>query len=95
MTTTDTATKPVILGRRTIEIITVMLKKPRARYYCAQLSELTGLPGGTVQPNLVRLQEGGYLFSEWEDPAGLTRRPRRYFWFTPGSAKELRDILAG
>lgn len=92
---TDTTTDTVILGRRTIEIINVMLDKPGAKYYCAQLCAATGLPGGTVMPNLRRLEAGGYLFSQREDPMNLTRRPRLYFWFTPGSARELRKIIHG
>jgi PadR family transcriptional regulator, regulatory protein PadR len=55
--------------------------------------DITGMPGGTVYPALRRLEEAGYLTSEWEKErvAHAEQRPRRkYYEITrPG-----RQVLA-
>jgi DNA-binding PadR family transcriptional regulator len=44
--------------------------------------DITGMPGGTVYPALRRLQEAGYLTSEWEKArvARAELRPRRRYY---------------
>jgi DNA-binding PadR family transcriptional regulator len=56
----------------------------------------TGLTSGTVYPALDRLEDLGYLTSEWED-AGIAHRegrpPRRYFTLTRPGAEALAEAL--
>jgi DNA-binding PadR family transcriptional regulator len=44
--------------------------------------DITGMPGGTVYPALRRLEEAGYLTSEWEKEqlALAELRPRRKYY---------------
>lgn len=44
--------------------------------------DITGMPGGTVYPALRRLEEAGYLKSEWEKErvALAEQRPRRKYY---------------
>ncbi len=44
--------------------------------------DITGMPGGTVYPALRRLEEAGYLTSEWESErvAHADLRPRRRYY---------------
>jgi DNA-binding PadR family transcriptional regulator len=44
--------------------------------------DITGMPGGTVYPALRRLEDAGYLTSEWEKErvAQAELRPRRKYY---------------
>ena len=73
---------------------TVILQAISSGYlYGFDIIDITGLPGGTVYPALRRLEEAGYLSSQWEKPniAQAEPRPqRKYYELTrPG-----REILA-
>ena len=61
--------------------------------YGFDIIDITGLPGGTVYPALRRLEESGYLTSQWEKPSIAQNEPRpqrKYYELTkPG-----REILA-
>ena len=55
--------------------------------------DITGVPGGTVYPALRRLEDEGYLTSEWEEPSiaqSEPRPPRKYYELT----REGRELLA-
>ena len=56
--------------------------------------DITGMPGGTVYPALRRLEEAGYLTSEWEKErvAQSELRPRRKYYRITASG---RQVLAG
>ena len=61
--------------------------------YGFDIIDVTGLPGGTVYPALRRLDEAGYLTSEWEKPSiaqSEPRPPRKYYELTRAG----RDVLA-
>ena len=46
---------------------TVILQAISSGYlYGFDITDITGLPGGTVYPALRRLEESGYLTSKWE-----------------------------
>ena len=73
---------------------TVVLQAVSSGYlYGFDIIDVTGLPGGTVYPALRRLEEAGYLTSEWEKPSVAQNEPRpqrKYYEMTkPG-----REILA-
>src|SRR5438045_6438763 len=61
--------------------------------YGFDITDITGVPGGTVYPALRRLEEAGYLTSKWEEPRiaqAEPRPPRKYYELTPAG----RDVLA-
>src|SRR4030095_13341422 len=73
---------------------TVILQAVSSGYlYGFDIIDITGLPGGTVYPALRRLEEAGYLTSEWEKPSIARTEPRpqrKYYELTrPG-----QDVLA-
>ena len=79
-------------------VLRVMLADPAAHYYGLQLIEATGRPGGTIYPIMARLEQVGWVTSDWEDPTEhITEgRPRRrYYRFTDDGAERARDALAG
>ena len=58
--------------------------------------DMTGMPGGTVYPALRRLEDAGYLTSEWEKErvAQAELRPRRkYYEVTRTGRQALADAL--
>ena len=44
--------------------------------YGFDIIDITGLPGGTVYPALRRIEDAGYLTSEWEKPSISQAEPR-------------------
>lgn len=58
--------------------------------------DITGMPGGTVYPALRRLEEAGYLTSEWENEgvAHAEFRPRRkYYEITRAGRQALSEAV--
>ncbi len=58
--------------------------------------DITGMPGGTVYPALRRLEEAGYLTSEWEKErvALAELRPRRrYYEITKNGRQALAEAV--
>ena len=72
---------------------TVILQAISSGYlYGFDIIDITGLPGGTVYPALRRLQEAGYLSSQWEKPSIAQDEPRpqrKYYELTRSG----RDVL--
>jgi DNA-binding PadR family transcriptional regulator len=61
--------------------------------YGFDIIDMTGVPGGTVYPALRRLEDAGYLTSEWEEQRiaqSEPRPPRKYYELT----REGRELLA-
>jgi len=61
--------------------------------YGFDIIDVTGMPGGTVYPALRRLDDAGYLTSEWEKPSiaqSEPRPPRKYYELTRAG----REVLA-
>lgn len=56
-----------------------------------------GNKSGTVYPILRRLEESGWVTSEWEDPEDVTRYesrpPRRYYFLTELGESSIRKKL--
>src|SRR5918994_920666 len=64
--------------------------------YGFDVIDATGLPSGTVDPALSRLERDGYLRSAWEDERRAFKegRPaRRYYRVTAAGARALNDAL--
>jgi PadR family transcriptional regulator len=78
-------------------VLRALLDRPTAQHYGLELCERTGLPSGTVYPIIARLEQVGWLESEWEAPdehiaAGRPRR--RYYRLTEDGAERGRGALA-
>jgi DNA-binding PadR family transcriptional regulator len=61
--------------------------------YGFDIIDITGVPGGTVYPALRRLEDAGYLTSEWEEQSIAQSEPRparKYYELT----REGRELLA-
>jgi PadR family transcriptional regulator PadR len=76
---------------------TVILQSVRSGYlYGFDIIDITGLPGGTVYPALRRLEEAGYLTSQWEHPKISQSEPRparKYYELTRSGREVLAEAL--
>ncbi len=78
-------------------VLRAMLAEPAAERYGLQLCEETGLPSGTIYPIVARLEQLGWVESNWEDPRDHVaegRPRRRYYRLTDDGAGQARDALA-
>ena len=58
--------------------------------------DITGVPGGTVYPALRRLEEAGYLSSQWEKQSiaqAEPRPPRKYYELTRAGRETLAEAV--
>jgi DNA-binding PadR family transcriptional regulator len=76
---------------------TVILQSVSSGYlYGFDIIDITGLPGGTVYPALRRLEEAGYLSSQWEHPRISQAEPRparKYYELTRSGREALAEAL--
>ncbi len=64
--------------------------------YGFDVSDITGLPSGTVYPALRRLEDNGYLISKWEKHtiAQAEARPaRKYYEMTRAGEEALNEAI--
>ena len=83
------------MGRGFLTYTTAVILQAVANGYLYgfDIIDITGVPGGTVYPALRRLEDEGYLTSEWEEPGiaqSEPRPPRKYYKLT----REGRELLA-
>jgi PadR family transcriptional regulator len=83
------------MGRGFLTYTTAVILQAVANGYLYgfDIIDMTGVPGGTVYPALRRLEDEGYLTSEWEEPSiaqSEPRPPRKYYDLT----REGRELLA-
>jgi PadR family transcriptional regulator PadR len=78
-------------------ILRALLDEPSKERYGLELSDLVGLPSGTIYPILARLEQAGWVDSAWENPAvhEAAGRPRRRFYrLTPDGTNQAPAALA-
>ena len=65
-------------------VLQSLLADPPRELYGVEISDIAGLPSGTVHPILARLEGVGWLASRWEeiDPHVEGRPARRYYRLT-------------
>lgn len=93
--------------RMTLQVQLVLgelLNDPGGSRYGLDLCAATGLPSGTIYPILARLEQCGWVESDWEDPDAHIRegRPRRRYYrltrdgaeFATGALREIRQARA-
>ena len=80
----------------TVLVLQSLLAQPGRKWYGLELCRATGLPSGTLYPIIARLEQEGWLASEWENPhlhEGQGRPRRRYYWMTGAGAAEAPTLL--
>ena len=65
-------------------VLAALLADPAGTHYGLEISRAANLPSGTLYPILARLEQAGWVESEWEqiDPSAAGRRARRYYRLT-------------
>ena len=64
--------------------------------YGFDIIDITGMPGGTVYPALRRLEDAGYLASEWEKASIARAEPRparKYYELTRAGREALAEAV--
>jgi PadR family transcriptional regulator PadR len=78
-------------------VLAEMLDEPGKPRYGLDLCAKIGLPSGTIYPILARLEQYGWVESDWEDPdthVNEGRPRRRYYRLTRDGAEFAREALA-
>jgi DNA-binding PadR family transcriptional regulator len=71
-------TKPPRITGPTLKVLGEFFNRPIDRLSGSEISRSTGLASGTLYPILFRLEEAGWLESEWEEVVPVhVKRPRR------------------
>lgn len=85
------------MSLQTLKVLAEMLKNPTAEHYGLEIAKGTGLPSGSLYPILLRLEQHGWLTSDWEDidPVAEGRRKRRYYRFTSDGLRQARQEVEG
>jgi PadR family transcriptional regulator, regulatory protein PadR len=81
---------------QTVAVLRVLLDDPLAERYGLEMSKAAGLPSGSLYPILARLEQDGWITSNWEelDEHKAGRRRRRYYRLTPDGAVLAEQALA-
>jgi DNA-binding PadR family transcriptional regulator len=83
----------------TLKVLGEFCRRPTDRLSGIEISRATGLASGTLYPILFRLEEAGWLESEWEEvvPAQVKRPRRRLYRITAlgetSARTSFREIL--
>ena len=83
------------MTKPTGEVLKFMLETTEARHYGMEITQATGIRAGTLYPMLVRLEQVGWVESEWEeiDPVAAGRPARRYYHLTAQGRIEASERL--
>lgn len=81
---------------QTLAVLRVLLDHPLQQHYGLELSKAAGLPSGSLYPILARLEQNGWLASDWEqvDLHEAGRPRRRYYELTREGAVGAEEALA-
>ncbi|UUY52774.1 PadR family transcriptional regulator (plasmid) [Streptomyces yangpuensis] len=77
-------------------VLSAFLAKPADEHYGLQIADAAELPGGTIYPILIRLEQCGWLESRWEDidPQEEGRPQRRYYRLSERGAEAATAAMA-
>jgi PadR family transcriptional regulator len=86
----------VRLSGPTLRLLKLMIDKPLEGRSGAYISKTLKIGSGTLYPLLQRLENAGWLKSEWEqlDPSKAGRPRRRYYKLTGEGQKQAAQALA-
>ena len=79
----------------TLKVLGALLSNPREELSGAEIARITKLASGTLYPILLRLEDAGWLASQWEngDPRELGRPRRRFYRVTGLGAKRAKAAI--
>lgn len=82
------------MSLQTIKVLDALMTGPNSSG--ADVARSTGLASGTLYPILLRLEDAGWLTSEWEagDPVTLGRPRKRYYAVTAEGQRAYRDAIS-
>jgi PadR family transcriptional regulator PadR len=83
------------LSFQTLQVLQAFLAGPEYALAGTDVLRQTGLASGTAYPILARLEQAGWLASEWEhsDPKQAGRPRRRYYRITGLGVRKAEDAL--
>jgi DNA-binding PadR family transcriptional regulator len=74
---------------QTLAVLRVMLETPAGSHYGLEIAKALHLPTGTVYPILYRLEQAGWIVSEFEEAAAADlERPRRRLYTLTGQGAQ-------
>lgn len=81
------------LTLQSLRILRALDERPAQRLAGADIRRLTGLSSGTLYPTLIRLEQAGWLESEWEevDPREVGRPRKRLYRLTATGTKKAAE----
>lgn len=80
----------------TLKLCKLMVENPLQQRSGAEISKLTGIGSSTLYPLLQRLENAGWLKSQWEDvdPSEAGRPRRRFYKLTASGQTKAQRALA-
>ena len=87
--------KDIRLTAQTLRLLKIFVEKPRECRSGAEIARMIGIGSGTLYPILQRLENAGWLTSEWEsvDPSEAGRPRRRLYKITgQGQANAVKAL---
>src|SRR4051812_20051984 len=91
-------TEKIRMSGPTLKLLKLLIERPKEGQSGAGISKVTKIGSGTLYPLLQRLENVGWLDSEWEDvePSEAGRPRRRFYKLTrkgqAGAAKALAEL---
>jgi DNA-binding PadR family transcriptional regulator len=84
------------MTQTTQAVLRFLLDEPDIDKYGLEIGAATGLPSGTIYPILARLENLGWVRSDWEDidPKAAGRPRRRYYRISEDGLAASRQALA-
>jgi len=85
----------VRLSQQGLKVLRFLMETPREGRSGAEMSKATKVGSGTLYPMLARLENAGWLTSEWEkiDPSEEGRPRRRFYRLTAVGQNSARKAL--
>lgn len=85
----------VRLSAPALRVLRVLIADPREQRSGAEMARKARVGSGTLYPLLLRLEQIGWVTSEWEngDPAQLGRPRRRFYRLTPEGYRQAHAVL--
>jgi DNA-binding PadR family transcriptional regulator len=71
-------------------VLAVLLQRAGGWSYGYDLAKVTGVKSGTLYPLLIRLEEKGFLETEWQPPVEPGRPPRHAYRLTASGVEVAR-----
>jgi PadR family transcriptional regulator PadR len=86
-------------SKQTLALLSALAAKPTQWHYGYALSRETELMSGTLYPILMRLEQRGWLETQWENPQDLAegragRPPRHMYRLTAGGRAWATEALS-